>query len=160
MFLSGVDQGIKTNSEWLISTDQCTFSDTKEAWLHFVLLSSRKIKQSRALEGTIKQSRMIFTNQDSWSQSQALLQVAHMWLPLDGRPYRARKELHCQSEGPCWKCHRKLQVVWHMYVSIMYNRLTILWPDYKTLGTQCIWFIISHLVVITWSLGLAGLTLM
>ena len=33
----GADQGIKTNSEQLISTDQCTFLDTKEAWLCFVL---------------------------------------------------------------------------------------------------------------------------
>jgi len=29
----GADQGIKTNSEQLISTDQCNFLDIKEAWL-------------------------------------------------------------------------------------------------------------------------------
>jgi len=28
MFFLGADQGIKMNSEQLISTDQCTFSDT------------------------------------------------------------------------------------------------------------------------------------
>jgi len=33
--LLGADQGIKINSERLTSTDQCTFSDTKEVWLHF-----------------------------------------------------------------------------------------------------------------------------
>jgi len=31
------DQGIKMNSERLISTDQCTFSDTWQAWVRFVL---------------------------------------------------------------------------------------------------------------------------
>ena len=30
-------QGIKTNSEQLISTDQHVFSDAMEVWLHFVL---------------------------------------------------------------------------------------------------------------------------
>ena len=35
MFFLGANQGIKTNSERLISTDQRTFSDTLEAWLRF-----------------------------------------------------------------------------------------------------------------------------
>ena len=44
--LLGADQGIKMNSERLhvISTDQCTFSDTKEAWLRFCPLNSHTIK--------------------------------------------------------------------------------------------------------------------
>ena len=33
--LFGTDQGIKMNSEQLISSEQCTFSDTNEAWLVF-----------------------------------------------------------------------------------------------------------------------------
>ena len=37
MFFFGADQGIKTNSERLISKDQRTFLDTMEVWLHFVL---------------------------------------------------------------------------------------------------------------------------
>ena len=37
MFLFGADQGIKTNSEQLISTDQRISLDSTEAWLHFVL---------------------------------------------------------------------------------------------------------------------------
>jgi len=36
-FFLGANQGIKTNSERLISTNQCPFSDTKQAWLRFVL---------------------------------------------------------------------------------------------------------------------------
>ena len=36
MFFLGVDQGIKMNSERLISTDQHIFTDTKEAWLRFL----------------------------------------------------------------------------------------------------------------------------
>jgi len=32
MFLLGADQGLKTNSNLLISTDQHILSDTKEAW--------------------------------------------------------------------------------------------------------------------------------
>jgi len=48
--LLGADQEIKMNSGRLISTDQCTFSDTKEAWLRFCPLNSHTIKRSRASE--------------------------------------------------------------------------------------------------------------
>ena len=71
-FFIGANQGIKTNSERLVSTNQHTFSNTKEAWLRICPLNSHKIKQSRT----------IFTDQDSWSQSQMLLQATRMWLPL------------------------------------------------------------------------------
>ena len=71
-FFLGANQGIKTNSERLVSTNQHTFSNTKEAWLRICPLNSHKIKQSRT----------IFTDQDSWSQSQMLLQATHMWPPL------------------------------------------------------------------------------
>ena len=75
-------QGIETNSERLISTDQHTFLDTTEAWLRFVLWTPIKSGDQKPRNRVIKRSRMIFTDQDSWSRSQMLLQVTHMWLPL------------------------------------------------------------------------------
>jgi len=62
-----------TNSERLLSTDQCSFLDTKEAWLHFVLWTPVKSSDQEPRNGAIKQSRTIFTDQDSWSRSQMLL---------------------------------------------------------------------------------------
>ena len=46
--LFGTDQGIKMNSEQLISSEQCTFSDTNEAWLRFLLyiIKSLRMEQS------------------------------------------------------------------------------------------------------------------
>ena len=78
----GSNQGIKTNSERLISIDRHTFLDTKEAWLHFVLWTPVKSSDQEPRNGAIKRSRMIFTDQNSWSRSQTLLQVTRMWLPL------------------------------------------------------------------------------
>ena len=74
-----------TNSERLISTNQCTFLDTTEAWLHFVLWTPVKSSDQEPRNGAIKikRSRTIFSDQDSWSRSQTLLQTTHMWLPLD-----------------------------------------------------------------------------
>ena len=71
-----------TNSEWLLSTDQRTFLDTKEAWLRFVLWTPVKSSDQEPRNGAIKWSRTIFTGQDSWSRSQTLLQAMRMWLPL------------------------------------------------------------------------------
>ena len=81
-FSFGADQGIKTNSERLISTNQRTFLDTKEAWLRFVLWTPVKSSDQEPRNGPIKQSRTTFTDQDSWSWSQTLLQATHMRLPL------------------------------------------------------------------------------
>jgi len=72
------------DSEQLKSTDQCTFSDTKESWLRFVLWTPVKSRDQEPQNGAIKWSRTIFSDQDSWSRSQTLLQALHMWLPLDG----------------------------------------------------------------------------
>ena len=41
-----------------------------------------KIKRSRASEGTIKRSSILFADQKIWSRSQTLLQVTYKWLPL------------------------------------------------------------------------------
>ena len=71
-----------TNSERLLSTDQRTFLDTKEAWLHFVLWTPVKSSDQEPRNGAIKRSRTIFSDQDSWSRSQTLLQATRMWLPL------------------------------------------------------------------------------
>jgi len=70
------------NSERLLSTDQRTFLDTKEAWLRFVIWTPVKSSDQEPRNGAIKRSRMTFTNQDSWSRSQMLLQAMRMWLPL------------------------------------------------------------------------------
>ena len=81
-FFFGADQGIKTNSEWLISTDQRTFLDTTEVWLCFALWTPIRSSDQEPWNRVIKWSRTIFTNQDSWLWSQMLLQVTRMWLPL------------------------------------------------------------------------------
>ena len=69
-FFLGANQGIKTNSEWLISTDQCTFSDTKEVWL-FCPLNSHRIKQSRT---SIRSDQVI---KDDFCWSGFLIPVAN-----------------------------------------------------------------------------------
>jgi len=78
----GANQGIKRNSERLISTDQCTFLDTTEVWLRFVLWTPVKSSNQEPWNGAITRSRTIFTDRDSWSRSQMLLQATRMWLPL------------------------------------------------------------------------------
>ena len=60
-FFLGADQEIKMNSKRLKSIDQ------------------------EPRNRTIKRSRMIFTDPDSWSQLQMLLKVTQMWLPLINR---------------------------------------------------------------------------
>ena len=57
----GADQGIKRNSEWLISTDQCTFLDTTEVWLCFVLWTPVKSSDQEPWNGAIKWSRAVST---------------------------------------------------------------------------------------------------
>jgi len=67
-FFLGADQGIKTNSERLKSSDQCTFYV-----LSFELLWNQAIKSlgterssdQEPRNGAIKRSRTIFTDQDS-----------------------------------------------------------------------------------------------
>ena len=81
-FFFGANQGIKMNSERLISTDQHIFLDSTEAWLCFVLWIPVKSRNREPRIGAIKQSRTIFTDQDFWSRLQTLLQVMRMWLPL------------------------------------------------------------------------------
>ena len=63
--------------------DQRTFFDTMEAWLRFVLWTPVKSSNQEPRNGAIKQSRTIFIDQDSWSQSQMLLWAKRMWLPLE-----------------------------------------------------------------------------
>ena len=43
-----------TNSEWLLSTDQHTFLDTKEAWLRFALWTPIKSSDQEPWSGVIK----------------------------------------------------------------------------------------------------------
>jgi len=81
-FFFGANQGIKMNSERLISTDQHIFLDSTEAWLRFVLWIPVKSSDWEPRNGTIKQSRTISTDQDSWSRLQTLLQVMRMWPSL------------------------------------------------------------------------------
>jgi len=51
VFFLGANQGVKTNSEQLISTAQCTFLEILRRYGNFfVPLNSLKIKRSRALE--------------------------------------------------------------------------------------------------------------
>ena len=71
--LLGADQGIKTNTEWLISTNQHISTDTREAWQHLCPLNLAKSSNWEFRKRRIKQSRLIFTNQDSWSWLQTLL---------------------------------------------------------------------------------------
>ena len=63
MFLFGADQGIKTNSEQLISTDQSISLDSTEAWLHFVLWipvkPSDQEPQNRVIEDDFHWSRFL-----------------------------------------------------------------------------------------------------
>ena len=66
----GADQGIKTNSERLISTDQCTFLDTKEAWLCFVLWTPL----NQAIK-SLEQSNQVI--KDGFHRSRFLLPVAN-----------------------------------------------------------------------------------
>jgi len=49
-FFLGADEGIKTNSKRLISTDQCTFFRYLAGMATFCPLNSRRIKRSRASE--------------------------------------------------------------------------------------------------------------
>jgi len=72
-FFIGADQGIKTNSEWLILTDRHTFSNTKEVWQCFCPLNSCKIMQSRASE----QSNQAI--KDDFHQSRFLILVANAY---------------------------------------------------------------------------------
>ena len=76
------DQGIKMNSERLISTDQCTFSDTWQAWVRFVLWTPVASSDQEPRNGAIKRSRTIFIDQDSWSRSQTLLQATDPLLTM------------------------------------------------------------------------------
>ena len=71
MFFLGVDQGIKMNSERLISTDQHIFTDTKEAWLRFLSFDPCTIKPSRVLEGNDEAIK------DDFHQSSSLIPVAN-----------------------------------------------------------------------------------
>ena len=59
-FFLGADQGIKTNSEKLISSDQHTFSDTQQAWQRFILWTLVESSDQEPQNGAIKQSRTIF----------------------------------------------------------------------------------------------------
>ena len=74
MFFLGANQGIKTNSEWLISTRSTHFLTYLAGVAAFCPLNSRKIKQEPR-NGAIKQSRTIFLDEDSWFRSQTLLCV-------------------------------------------------------------------------------------
>ena len=70
------------NSEQLLSTDQSSFLDTKEAWLRFVLWTPLKSSDQEPRNRAIKRSRTIITDQDSWSWLQTLLRATRTWLPL------------------------------------------------------------------------------
>ena len=64
------------NSEWLLSTDQHSFLDTKEVWLHFCLLTPSKIKQSRA-------SGREWSSHQGWFSPIKILDPGDIrWLPL------------------------------------------------------------------------------
>jgi len=103
----GADQGIKTKSEWLISTNQHIFSDIKKAWLHFCSFKSRD--QELRNRG-IKWSRTIFTYQNYWSWSQTLLQVICRWLLLGYAYDCARIDL-----TPIESSASMLSVAWGRY---------------------------------------------
>ena len=64
------DQEIKMNSEWLISTDQHISSDIEETWQCFILIKKSFWK------GTIKWSRVIFTDQ-GWFSLIKILDPGH-----------------------------------------------------------------------------------
>ena len=83
MFFFGADQGIKTNSERLVSTDQYTFLDTTEVWLRFVFWTPVKSSDQEPWNGAIKRSRTIFTDQDSWSQDQNGIKWSTFFLGVD-----------------------------------------------------------------------------
>ena len=78
-FLLGADQGLKTNSEWLTSTESTQILRHGNM---FVLWTLVKSSNQELWKGTIIQSRMIFTDQDSWSHWQTLLWAMYKWLPL------------------------------------------------------------------------------